>query len=299
MTASSLTSAFSELSTSQIALGAVATAAAALTLRRLVLREQGPSSPPSSRWEDHVLPHDRQLTEIVPDELWVLQGTLPPPMKLPRCMTLFRPPHSGDLWVHSPIAVDESMLADILKLGQVRFIVVPSSWHRLDAGVWASRFPDASVVSPKDHVKAVETEVGHEIDGDCETTLSEWGIAERREAHVDPFHLPGVGELAYKLNLSKGHALVVCDTFFHIEEKLGFIPDRLLGSTGFFGVSRIGRLALWARGKRKEFGEALLRLSQNTPWRAITVAHGKPILSECNALLADVAQNRWLQCPPR
>jgi hypothetical protein len=259
-------------------------------------RQQQAGEKKQDSWADHVLPHDAALTEVVEGELWVLQGTLPPPMTLPRAMTIFRPSRgTGDeLWVHSPIAVSEELLVEILKLGRVKYIVIPSAFHTLDARVWSDCFPDAVVVAPEVHRAAAERAVGRDIEGSCQELLLEWTPIGDDRPFVIPIQLPGVKELAYELPLAGAgglSALVVCDTFFNIEQKLNsFVADTLLGSTGFFGVTRLGRLMLWWSGERTEFVAAVLRLSQTKAWAAIVMAHGTPVVGAgiCNAKLKSV-----------
>ena len=85
--------------------------------------------------------------------------------------------------------------------------------------------------------KVVEVD---EIDADL---LAEEGIT---------CHGPtGEWEHVYELPLVSGVALCCTDLLFNIEEHLpgvaGFIAQHVTASTGFFGVTRLGRLFMWAR----------------------------------------------------
>ncbi|MBW2253160.1 MAG: DUF4336 domain-containing protein [Deltaproteobacteria bacterium] len=50
---------------------------------------------------------------------------------------------SGDLWVHSPIALDDALREEVDALGTVRFVVSPNKIHHLFMGDWQARYPDA------------------------------------------------------------------------------------------------------------------------------------------------------------
>jgi hypothetical protein len=52
---------------------------------------------------------------------------------------------SGDLWIHSPVAPDDRLLASLGALGPVRHIVAPSKLHHLYVMDFARHFPDAAV----------------------------------------------------------------------------------------------------------------------------------------------------------
>lgn len=49
----------------------------------------------------------------------------------------------GDLWVWSPIALDDALAKDVAELGPVRHLVSPNKLHHLSLGAWQHRFPEA------------------------------------------------------------------------------------------------------------------------------------------------------------
>jgi hypothetical protein len=49
----------------------------------------------------------------------------------------------GSLWVHSPTLPTEPLLAEIARLGPVRFLIAPSKLHYWWIGEWKRRFPRA------------------------------------------------------------------------------------------------------------------------------------------------------------
>ena len=61
-------------------------------------------------------------------------------------MTVIR---AGDgLVLHSPIAIDDALKAEIDALGPVRHVVAPSAYHHLFAGDAAKTWPDAKLLAP-------------------------------------------------------------------------------------------------------------------------------------------------------
>ncbi len=56
-------------------------------------------------------------------------------------MTIVRFP-DGAIWIHSPIAFDESLANEVKKLGRIAFIVAPNTLHYWYAPDWKGRFPD-------------------------------------------------------------------------------------------------------------------------------------------------------------
>ena len=78
--------------------------------------------------------------------LWTVEGAVPN-MPLLRRMTLVRL-GDGSVIVHSAICLDDAAQREVDAWGPVRYIVVPNRFHRLDAGAYAERYPDARVVCP-------------------------------------------------------------------------------------------------------------------------------------------------------
>ena len=84
------------------------------------------------------------------DQVWIVDGPeiamnyLGLKLPFPTRMTVVRLPDGG-LWLHSPIAFDETLAASIAALGPVRHLVAPNSLHYWWIPDWAARFPEAQV----------------------------------------------------------------------------------------------------------------------------------------------------------
>lgn len=84
------------------------------------------------------------LKPVGPD-IWIVDG---PPVSFygigfPTRMTVVR--IDGRLWLHSPIALDEALLAALAELGEVGWLIAPNPIHYVSLGGWATRFPRAHV----------------------------------------------------------------------------------------------------------------------------------------------------------
>lgn len=213
------------------------------------------------------------------DRLWQVTGSLPR-LPMPRNMAIYRLA-SGGLLVHSAIALDEPGFAALAALGPVEVVVVPSPFHRLDARAYRERFPTAQFLGPRQAMKKIGEVVA--LDGACEDVLPTLGIVAHRP--------PGTRglELAYELPVAGGVALVFCDLLFNLLHLPGFggVVVRLIGSSGFFGTTRIGRR--WLLDDAKVWAAWLAHLGERTDVVVIAVAHGDAVREGCAARLRAAA----------
>ena len=64
------------------------------------------------------------------------------PMPFTTRMTIVRL-ENGDLVLHSPIAYDHGLAAELRQMGTVRHLVSPNQWHYAHVGEWQQVFPEA------------------------------------------------------------------------------------------------------------------------------------------------------------
>lgn len=57
---------------------------------------------------------------------------------------------NGDLFVHSPVAPDDALVAELDALGPVAHVVAPNKFHHLHFAEFAARFPDATTYASPD-----------------------------------------------------------------------------------------------------------------------------------------------------
>ncbi len=229
-----------------------------------------------SSWSAHVFPHG-ELTELVPG-FWQVEGSLGR-SPLPRAMAVARLP-DGRLWLHSVIALDDATQAQLEALGDIGFIVVPSGMHRADAAVYAERYPNARVVCPAAARDKVEQVVkGH---GTCEDELPAAGVTCTSPPGLKP------DELVYEVPVEGGVALVFCDALFNLPHLPGFsgLMAKWMGSTGFFGTTRVGRMFM---GNTAAWKGWLQQTAGRDDLRVISVAHGAAITERCAERMAEAA----------
>lgn len=214
--------------------------------------------------------HPHGPLETLAPGLWRVQGSLPP-SALPRTMTVWRMP-SGGLWIHSAVNLDQATLAALEAEGTPELLVVPNGLHRADAAAWKERYPEIQVLAPSGARVAVEKVLP--VDALAEDVLPPLGVACLSQPGLKPV------ELIYRLPLPDGnHALVVCDALFNVPDHLpgvmGLIFRYLTRSTGFFGLTGLGRWLMLT--DKKAFSRFLRELADDPALAIIVVAHGDAI----------------------
>lgn len=233
----------------------------------------------NDKWDDHVLDHG-PFVELAP-RLWQVTGRLKRG-NMPRNMAVHKL-SDGTLMVHSVIALDAKGLAAMARLGQPSVMIVPNGFHRLDAGVWKQKFPDMQVVAPEGARKKVEEKVP--CNGTAEALLPARGVKVHK--------IPGTKdlELCYEVDVDGGKGLLFTDTFFNLEHRPGVDGwlFRILGSTGFFGMTAIGRLFMLK--EKPTFRAWITAMAERQDIMVVTVGHGEAIkgAKACSAALAAAA----------
>lgn len=226
-------------------------------------------------WTKRILPHGK--LEKLADGLWQVTGSLPR-MALPRNMLVHRLP-DGRLWLHSAIALEDAAMRELEKLGKPAFLVVPNQMHTMDAPAFRRRYPELKVLCPAGVKDVVAEKVP--VDGTVEDSLPDLGIEV-----LTPNGVKSV-ECAYRLPVA-GTAIAVCDLLFNVPHKKGFGGRvlRWLGSTGFFGVTKIGKR--YFVSDATQLAEWLESVAQTNP-KIVTTAHGDAILSDGATKLREAA----------
>jgi hypothetical protein len=88
------------------------------------------------------------LIELTPGGIWVAERKLWfSGVRLRSRMTVLRLA-DGRLWVHSASEPNRDLCAELDRLGQVSWIVVPNRFHHLQASAMKARYPGAQVIGP-------------------------------------------------------------------------------------------------------------------------------------------------------
>ncbi len=224
-----------------------------------------------------LFPH-RNLEQIT-EGLWRVTGGLPFPLL--RNMVIYRLP-SGDLLLHSMVALDAAGFAEIAKLGKITHAIVPSKAHQMDAAFYREKFPDLQIFAPRQSMKDIDAKV--KLDGAVEDALPALGFK------LHP--VPGVKvfEYVYEVPLTGGgKALIVNDAFasgnsYDETKFMSKILRPLFGGTGEkLGLARIYRWFIVQKPlDLKKFG---LDLAKIPDARVLTVSHGQPQVGDVAATL--------------
>jgi hypothetical protein len=218
--------------------------------------------------------------ERIEENLWCVTGTLPG-MDLSRVMTLVRR-EDGSVVVHSAIALDDESMSEIEAWGTPSVLLVPNTFHRLDAPAFAARYPEIKVLCPKRGRRKVEEVV--RVDGTYEDYEGGKSLALE--------YLDGTGraEGVLKISSAGGATLVFNDAVFNLPHGsgvTGFIFRYITGSTG---GPRVTRLFRWFAVKDKAALRAHFERLADTPGLSrIIVSHGRPISDRPAEVLRKVA----------
>ena len=83
--------------------------------------------------------------EKVDTDIWIVEGSeiVFLGLALGTRMTVIR--FDDNLLIHSPVAIDDEIVAELAMLGTVNHIVAPNKFHHLFVPAWLDQFPDAQV----------------------------------------------------------------------------------------------------------------------------------------------------------
>jgi hypothetical protein len=221
--------------------------------------------------------------ERLAEGIWLVRGNLSYPLH--RNMVIIRLA-TGDLVLHSVIAMEEAGLQALEALGTPAYSIVPSVLHVMDAPFYKARYPAMKQLAPS----AAMAEIGKTValDDSVEDVLPSLGFGLHK--------VPGtkVAEFVYDVPIpGGGRALVANDVFgsAHAADDsriLGWLIVSHIAVPGHhLGIPRIyrWRFITDVAGIRKFAGD----LATIPDLRLITVSHGDPVLTNPAAALRSVA----------
>lgn len=173
--------------------------------------------------------------DFIDDGLFVVEGRWKR-SPFERKMTVFLLA-SGEVAVHSAIAMDEAGMTALEAIGRPSWVLVPNAQHYSDAGWYAERYPSAHVLVPAAaRVKLFEKV--RRIDGSVD---DDWPEGFQSELAVVPLQGTRNREVAFVHAPSR--TLVLTDAVFNYhDDALPFVARnfmRLNRAYGRFGPSRI------------------------------------------------------------
>lgn len=207
------------------------------------------------------------MLQQLDDGIWTAttRQRIPGGVTLPAAMFVIR--LDDGLWIHSPIAIDDALAAQIDALGPVRHLVSPNLFHHLHLGPASQRWPDATVyAAPGLRAKRVDLR----IDVELQEGQQPWGEA------VEIVEIHGVPELDEFVFLHRPSAtLVLCDLVFNIHEDPRLGTRLILRMVGVW--QRLRQSKLW-RGATKDRATAAASCERllELEFSRIVMAHGVP-----------------------
>ena len=222
----------------------------------------------------------RQLAE----NLWVVER----PMRffgveLGTRMSVVRLP-DGSLFLHSPVALDDALEADLLRLGTPSFAVAPNRFHHLFIADYRRAFPQVEL-------HAAPGLVDKRRDLTFDALLSD-EPAPRWRGHIDQELFAGfplVGEVVFCHRATR--TLLTCDLAFNIGASAPWstrLAFRMAGSFGRLGPTLMERLFIRDRAAARQSLERILAWD----FDRVVVTHGEVLESGGREALR--SGYRWL-----
>lgn len=84
----------------------------------------------------------------IDDDIWIYDGSTVSWYGMPYTtrMTIIRL-ENGEIWIHSPEKIIDSLITEIQKLGEVKYLISPNKIHHLFIQDWIKLFPNAIAFS--------------------------------------------------------------------------------------------------------------------------------------------------------
>lgn len=85
------------------------------------------------------------LIEVVPNQIWVQKMPLRfLGLEIGTRMTVVKL-YGNNLWIHSPVALDDQTQISLEKIGVIKYVVSPNNMHHLFIGDYFDAFPSAKI----------------------------------------------------------------------------------------------------------------------------------------------------------
>ncbi|MDC3956714.1 DUF4336 domain-containing protein [Polyangium jinanense] len=210
------------------------------------------------------------------EDLWAAEHPVKMPggVRMDTRMTVVRLP-GEKLWVHSPIPIDDTLAAELTKLGKISYLVAPNLYHNLFLGRASERFPEARVFAPPGLEKKIPSlRIDEVLSADTPATWADVFTQRLVEG------APQMQEVAFLHRPSK--TLVVSDLLFNIERPEGLATKVVLTMMGTRG--KLARSRMWNFiTKDKAAWRASVREVVALDFDRLIMAHGEVVASGAKA----------------
>ena len=207
------------------------------------------------------------LTAVAPG-LWTYVHVMRSPgaVRIPARMNIAR--LGSDLWVHSPVPIDDALAAEIAGLGRVLYVVAPSAYHHMFVGKFAARFPGAKLFgAPGVARKQPELAfAGALTDGSAPPWSEE----------IDQVFIEGAPRLSEVVFFHRAsRSLLVSDLFFNVTEPETWSTGLVLRMMGTY--KRFARSRAWKLfGKDRQALKASVEKVLDWDFVRVLPGHGAP-----------------------
>jgi hypothetical protein len=174
----------------------------------------------------------------------------------------------GSLWVHSPLAWDPALGAELGQLGAVRHLVAPNKYHHLWLAQWMEQFPQAATyAAPGLARKRPDLKLAHELGPQAP---AQWA----GEFEQCVFRgLPVLNEVVFFHRASR--TLLVTDLVFHIHTAENRTAQCVLWLDDIWKRFGPSRLLRWAMRPRRVPARADLERMLTWDFERVVMGHGE------------------------
>lgn len=179
---------------------------------------------------------------------------------------------SGALWVHSPVAIDDQLFAELTRLGPIQYLVAPNRLHHLYVADLHRRVPEARLyLAPGLPAKRPDLSAGTEID---EAGVYPWST---EIAHHCVAGLRVLGEVSFWHRSSR--TLILTDLAFNIGSETPFFSRQAMWLNDAYGRLRCPRDVRWLfLADRAAFAQSVATMAQ-WDFDRVILAHGQVVRS--------------------
>lgn len=207
------------------------------------------------------------MLEKIAEDVWVVGHDLfTMGIHFPGRMTVVRL-SNGDLWLHSPVPVDDALAAELAKLGPVKHLVGPNLYHHVHLRGLKERYPEAKLwaapgLEEKRKNLAFDGVLGDEAPADWSSDMQQFSL----------HFAPKIGEVVFFH--AKSATLIVTDLFMNVHECKGLLSKFVFWTEGGYkrmGATRLIRLLTKDKAAAADFAARIIELQPST----VIMSHGR------------------------
>lgn len=200
------------------------------------------------------------------EDLWVVERPLRfGAVELGTRMTVVRL-RDGSLFLHSPVALDDALRADLLRAGTPRHVVAPNRFHHLFVGEYRRAFPEVALYAAPG---LPEKRADLRFDSVLTSQAPPPWAGQLDQEHFGG--LPMLGEVVFRHRASR--TLLTCDLAFNLGPEAPLftrLAFRMVGGYGRFGPTALERLLVRDRAAARASIERILAWD----FDRVVVTHG-------------------------